>query len=261
MDTQTIQELGLNKTQADMYLLLMKHGSLTPPEAAQLSGETRTTVYSIFEKLEKLGLAKKKSGAKKVTYIPENPAALERLAESKYQKSVELKQKIATNMSRYMTYFYTYQEQPGVRFFQGKDGIIKMYEDQLRTKKEIYFLRSESDINVLGKTIYKVIENRHKLNIKVYGIEADEADNIEFSHKNDARLGREMVFYPQGSYTAPVNIYTYGNKTALISYGEEIIGTIVESPQIADAFKQIHSMLKSAVQNLNDKPRKGKLEI
>lgn len=164
-------------------------------------------------------------------------------------------------MSRYMTYFYTYQEQPGVRFFQGKDGIIKMYEDQLRTKRDIYFLRSESDVNVMGKTIYKVIENRHKLGIKVYGIEADEADNIEFSRNNDTRLGREMVFYPKGTYTAPVNIYTYGNKTALISYGEEIVGTIVESPQIADAFVQIHSMLKIAVQNLNDKPKKGKLEI
>lgn len=261
MDTQTIQELGLNDSQANMYVLLMQHGSLTPPEAAKLSGETRTTVYSIFDKLEKLGLVKKKPDTKKATYIPENPAALERLAESKYQQSVELKQKISSNMQRYMTYFYTYQEQPGVRFFQGKDGIIKMYEDQLRTKQNIYFLRSESDVNIMGKTIYKVIENRHKLGIKVFGIEANEADNVEFSQKNDKRLGREMVFYPQGTYTAPVNIYTYGNKTALISYGEEVIGTIVESPQIAKAFRQIHSILKDSFEKLNGQPKKGKLEL
>lgn len=259
MDTQTIQELGLNESQANMYVLLMQHGSLTPPEAAKLAGETRTTVYSIFDKLEKLGLVKKKSGTKKVTYLPENPAALEKLAESKYQQSAELKQKISDNMTRYMTYFYTYQEQPGVRFFQGKDGIIKMYEDQLRTKQDIYFLRSESDVNVMGKTIYKVIENRHKLGIKVYGIESKEADNVEFSINNDKRLGREMSFYPTGQYTAPVNIYAYGSKTALISYGEEVIGTIIESPQIAQAFRQIHSMLKDSIKSLEKPPKKGKL--
>ncbi len=261
MDTQTIQELGLNESQAKMYVLLMQHGSLTPPEAAKLSGESRTTVYSILEKLEKLGLIKKKLGTKKVTYLPENPAALEKLAETKYQQTVELKQKIASNMTRYMTYFYTYQEQPGVRFFQGEDGIVKMYEDQLRTKKNIYFLRSESDVNVMGKTIYKVIENRHKLGIKVYGIEAGEADNIEFSRQNDIRLGRKISFYPTGLYTAPVNFYTYGTKTALISYGEEVIGTIIESPQIAQAFRQIHTMLKIAVDSLNDQPKKSKLEL
>lgn len=261
METDTLKELGLNESQAKMYILLMQHGSLTPPDAAKQAGETRTTTYSILERLESLGLATKKTGVKKVTYNPTNPAALEKLAEAKYQQSAELKQKIASNMTRYMTYFYTYQEQPGVRFFQGQEGIIKMYEDQLRTKKNIYFLRSESDVNIMGKTIYKVIENRHKLGIKVFGIEAGEADNIEFSRQNDLRLGRKISFYPTGMYTAPVNFYTYGTKTALISYGEEVIGTIIESPQIAQAFRQIHTMLKIAVDSLNDQPKKSKLEL
>lgn len=258
MDTEILRQLGLTKSQADMYIMLMQHGSITPPEAAKKSGETRTTVYSILEKLSKLGLAKRSETVKKITYLPTNPAALEHLAESKYQQSVVLKQQVLANMSRYMSFFYTFQEQPGVRFFQGKEGIFQMYEDQLRTQQDIYFLRSEQDKNLLGNTIYKIINKRHKLGIKVHGIEESEVDNVDFSDKNDKKLGRDMAFYKKNTYTAPVNLYVYGDKTAIISYGEEVIGTIIESPQIATAFRQIHGLVKIAVKDLEANIKKVK---
>ena len=95
------------------------------------------------------------------------------------------------------------------------------------------------------------MEQRAKLCIKAHGIEPAEEDNIQYGKENDARMLRDMAWAPRDAYTAPVNIYVYGNKTGLISYGEEVIGTIIESPQIAEAMRQIFALTKRGVEALN----------
>lgn len=154
---------------------------------------------------------------------------------------------VRDSMPQLLNYFYTYQHQPGVRFFQGKEGIMKMYEDQRRTAQDIYFIRSDADFNVLGKDLYKHMEQRAKLGIKAHGIEPAEDDNIHYGQENDKRMLREMTWAPREAFTAPVNMYVYGNKTALISYGEEVIGTIIESPQIAEAMTQIFGLVRDGL--------------
>ena len=41
-----------------------------------------------------------------------------------------------------------------------------------------------------------------------------------------------------------LEIDIYGNKVALLSFGKELIGTIIESKQIAEALKQIFDLAK-----------------
>ena len=49
---------------------------------------------------------------------------------------------------------------------------------------------------------------------------------------------------PEDAYKSPVEIMIYGKKVALISYGEAEIITIISSPLIAAAFKEIFMMLQ-----------------
>lgn len=79
MNENLLINLGLNPTQAKAYLALVRHGSLTPPELAKRTGETRTNAYTILDKLVELGLAKKEDYKKKLRYRVENPVALEKL--------------------------------------------------------------------------------------------------------------------------------------------------------------------------------------
>ena len=50
---------------------------------------------------------------------------------------------------------------------------------------------------------------------------------------------------PEDAYTSPVEIMIYGKKVALISYGEAEIVTVITSPLIAAAFREIFLMLKN----------------
>ncbi len=244
MNTKTLLEAGLSESQAKAYVALIQQGQLSPPQLADQIKESRTNSYMILEKLEELGLVKKSGKQKKLVYEPENPVALERLIENRRNEILRTEKELKDSLPILLNYFYTYQNKPGVKFFEGREGILEMYQDQLRVRKDIYFVRSEGDINLLGDKIYQIIEKRHKLGIKVYGVEEGTEKLKQYSAENDKRLGREMTFYPIGSYTEPVNLYTYGDKTALISFGKETIGILIESPQIAAAMRQLFGFIQ-----------------
>jgi sugar-specific transcriptional regulator TrmB len=251
MNTELLQQIGLTKSQAKAYIALIKFGDLSAPELAIKVGETRTNAYMVLDKLVDLGLVSKKERAKKLIYEPTNPTNLERLIEDKRKDILATEKQVRDSMPQLLNYFYTYQHQPGVRFFQGKEGIVKMYEDQRRTAQDIYFIRSDADFNVLGKDLYKHMQQRAKLKIRAHGIEPAEDDNMRYGKEHDREMLRDMAWAPREAFTAPVNLYVYGNKTALISYGEEVIGTIIESPQIAEAMKQIFALVKVGVESMN----------
>ncbi len=250
MNENTLLQLGLTSSQARLYLELIKGGQMTPPALADRTGETRTNAYTVLERLEELNLVKRNKIGKKLAYEVENPIALERLMEKRRKEVHQAEQQVKASMPALLNYFYTYQNRPGVRYFEGKEGILDMYRDQLRTAKDVYFIRSDGDNNLLGEQLYKFIEKRHELGLGVHGIEPAEEDVMRYAKKNDERLGRDMAWLPREAYNEPVNIYTYGDKTAIISYAEETIGVLIESPQIAAAFRQLHGIAKIAAHTL-----------
>lgn len=48
---------------------------------------------------------------------------------------------------------------------------------------------------------------------------------------------------PEGDYTAPVQFQAYGDKVAIIAFGETEMATIINSPVIAEATRQILKLL------------------
>jgi sugar-specific transcriptional regulator TrmB len=160
VNSKTLEQFGLNKTQAKAYLALIRHGSLTPPALAKLTGETRTNAYTVLDRLVELGLAKKTDKNKKLVYRVENPVALEKLAVKHRTEALQREKQIKDAMPALLNFFYTYSEQPGVRFLQGKDGIEEIYKDQLRTGKPIRIVRSWKDRDFFGKGVYSIWRKR-----------------------------------------------------------------------------------------------------
>jgi len=261
MNIDLLKKIGLTESQSKAYIALVKYGSLKANELAEKIEETRTNSYMILDRLVELGLATKDESAKVMKYMPTNPTSLERLIENKRKDVLTTEKQVRDTMPQLLSYYYTYQNQPGVRFFQGEEGIMQMYEDQRRTSKDIYFISSQAAFNLLGDKLYKHIEQRAKLGIKSFGIEPAEEKNIDDGQENDKKLLRDMVWAPTGALEAPVNMYVYGDKTALISFDEEVIGTIIESPKIAQAMKQLFGLAKKAIIDMNggkNKPDKIK---
>lgn len=244
MDTALLEQIGLNATQARAYVALISAGSLTPPQLSDKIKITRTNAYEVLKQLEELTLAVKTGAGAKLTYRPENPSNLEKLMETRRNQVIEHETRLRSFMPQLMTYFYTYSEQPGVRFYQGKAGLIQIYEDILRTKQPVTLLRTPAENAFLGQEFMdKYIASRVKLGITVDALTPD----LPRANHNPAIDSGQLftrTWYQPDAYQAPVEIDIYGDKVAFMSFGHEAIGTIIESPQIAQAMRQAFQLMK-----------------
>lgn len=256
MNTDLLTQMGLTSAQAKTYLELVKAGSLTPPQLAKKINESRTTAYMALARLEEVGLAIKQEGAKKQTYEAASPSALEKFLADKQQELAQVERSYRDALPNLLSYYYTFRGKPGVRFFEGSDGLEKLYEDILRTRAEVDIVRTTADQDYFGdaldpkSTLRRYLDRRAELNIRSQLLAPALPGPVEWAAQNDERLKRKVTWHPPKAYTAPVEINVYGNKVSFISFGDEAVGTIIESPQIAEGMRQLYALAQVGAQEL-----------
>lgn len=70
--------------------------------------------------------------------------------------------------------------------------------------------------------------------------------------ESDYKSGNTRVWLKENDYTASVEWSKFGDKLAIISFGEEAIGMIIESRQIAESFQQIADIISRLVNTDSD---------
>jgi len=237
-----IRKAGLSESQAKCYLALIEHGQLSPTDMATYTGESRTNSYMICEKLELLGLIIRKEG-KKLIYIPAHPSTLETLAEKRRKIMVRNEHEVKQNISPLIDLFYASTETPGTRTLQGIDGIKEVYRDTLRTKQDLYLLRSDHDTPVMGMDFFDEYKaKRADKGIRTFALTPDSLEVVH-NQARDEELLITRTILPKGYYTGAAEIDVYGSKVAFISFGETQMATIIDSPPIAEAMRQVLTLL------------------
>jgi len=244
MNSELLIKLGLTKSQAQTYIALVRGGELSPAQLAKQTGESRTAAYAALDKLVEIGLATQNQDSKTKRYVAASPAELERFIEQQRKQLSANFDELQANMPQLLTYYYSFKSEPGVKFYQGKDALIEVYKDQLRSKKDVYLVRTPADEKHFGHTLYHYMKLRAQQGQKAHIIAPDLPGAREYSERNDKELKREISWVPAKSYTAPVEISIYGSKVAFISFGEELLATIIDSPQIAEAMRQVFELAK-----------------
>lgn len=244
MDTTVLKKAGLTESQAKGYLALIEHGSLSPAQLAAHTGETRTNAYAIADKLVTLGLATKKDGSP-AAYTANHPSALESLAERRRKAITQNEQAVKAGLSPLIDLFYAGTEMPGTQTYQGIDGIKSVYADTLKTKQDIYLLRTTADTPDLGLAYLDTYRQRRaQLGIHTYALTPDTKIGRQYAADGtDLAMHFHRTFIKDGSYTAPVEIDVYGSKVALIAFGDTQMATVITSPPIAEAMRQIFQLL------------------
>jgi sugar-specific transcriptional regulator TrmB len=254
MDTDLLKNIGLSPALARTYIALMEKGESTAPSLALEIDESRTNAYKLLDRLCDLGVASKNTAGSKTRYLPLSPAALEPLVQKQVEEAHLRKRELQASMPNMMDFFFAHSLQPSIRYFQGTEGLKELYRDQLKAEQNIYYIRSLDDIKFFGKEEAHKIRNLFPIhNIKRHGLTQDivpgnykPEERIPIA-ESDKLMLLERTWITTNDYDEPVEWAAYGDKIAIISYGEEAIGMIIESPQIAKAFKQIWKLLDSTI--------------
>lgn len=246
-EMEVLKKAGLNDAQANVYFVLLSNGEMTPAEIAEKCDETRENCYSICKKLEELGLIEK-TDAKKTTYRVLNPSNLELLAE-KRRKIVQKNEKfLKDNISSLLDIFYANNELPGARTLEGIDGVEEVYLDILRTKKDVYLLRTRADDMIGSDDEMDSFLRRYRDQLPLLGIHTYALTPVTRNALKYVKSGRDRAINMERTwiddrYDAPVAVQVYGDKVAFVAFGNKPLATIITSPLIAEAMRQILKIL------------------
>ncbi len=239
-----LKKAGLSEAQALVYDCLLQNGALTPTELAENTKQSRENCYAVAKRLVELGLIEE-TDDKKRKYRVLNPSALETLVEKRRKVMVKNEKFVKENLSSLIDTFYANNEMPGSRTLEGLEGIKEAHNDVLRTKKDVYLLRTTADRVLgddeqMGSYLRYYRDQLPILKINTYALTPVTKEGIK-----NAKTGRDkaVLFHrtwmPEEDYTSPMEIMVYGDKVALIAFGETQMATIIMSPIIAEAMRQI----------------------
>lgn len=254
-EIEILKKAGLNEAQAKIYECLLKNGVLTPSELAENTGQSRENCYAIAKKLIDLGLIEQ-TNDKKAKYRVLNPSALETLAEKRRKVVAKNEKLVKENLSSLLDIFYANNEMPDARTLEGIEGVKEVFRDNLRVGKDIYFIRTIADEALSGKKgdnfLHEYRDQLPILGIHTYGLTPITSEaKKKVKTGRDAAINFHRTWMPAEDYTAPVEIQVYGDKVALISFGETEMATIITSPTIAEAMRQILKIMMKFYQKNN----------
>ena len=240
---EILKKAGLSEAQAAVYECLLKNGSMTPSELASKTGQSRENCYAVAKRLVELGLIEQ-TNAKKTSYQVLNPSALETLVEKRRKIMAKNEKVVKDNISSLLDIFYANSEMPGARTLEGIEGVKEVFRDNLRTRKDIYFIRTTADKVLSGEAngnfLHEYRDQLPLLGIHTYALTPKTPEAMKkVKSGRDKAINLHRVWMPEGDYTAPVEVQAYGNKVALIAFGETQMATIITSPVLSEAIRQM----------------------
>lgn len=238
VNVDLLYELGLNKLQAAVYSTLLESGEMDAATVGRAVGASRTNAYAILHTLEQLGLVEKIEKGNKSFFRTTNPAAMQDLINAKKKHFASLEQQVQASMPKLLNTFFAHSEKPTIQLLEGME-CVNVFMDILQTREDLMFLKSKNDVDILGVKFFRNYRKRRALaGIKTVAITQDTPEMHSVAETdNDLRVTRRWI--DPKTYNEKVDISVYGDKVAFVSFGEDMMGVIIQSPAMARSMRQV----------------------
>ena len=227
---EVLEEYGLSDREAKIYLAAINLGTSPIAQLAKKSGMKRPTAYPVIDDLLERHLLIMVPKGKKKYYKAENPKELIHRLDMQ-------KNKLASALPQLEAIYLRNLKQPKVRFYEGHNQLLKMYEEVFR-EKEVWTITSDEYFEVFSDS-----ERRHffRILIRQGGILYDLLEDTKRSRegvKAKYRTGVCEVKFLPDDMTMETDIYVFGNKVAQVSL-ENMLGVIIEDNAISKTQKSL----------------------
>lgn len=243
---QLLSSLGLTEKEAKTYRVLLELGNSSIGNIVTKTGLKRGITYACLYKLEKLGLALKHDKDGKTNFEPLPPMKLVEICASK-SKEIELTTAKLEHLLPKLTNQYKLSVgKPTIQYFEGKDGLVKVFQDIYSPKKEpVYGAVDVDKIESVFKGFAEkdLIPSRLKTGLAVKCIFND-TPYAKDLHQRDEKENRESLLVDSEKYPLPAEIEAYEDKVALMSFKQgEFLGMIIQNEDFAITLRSILKFL------------------
>lgn len=232
-----LEAVGLDDKEARLYLTGLHIGSAPASEYGKRSKLNRITSYNALEGMVQKGIFTMERKMRGKYYSPVAPEYL----------SIEAR-KNAEALERSLPELRSLQgakhRSPHVRFFEGWEGVRKVYEDSLTASGELLNFANSAAVREFWPGYdEEYVEERVRRGVYLRGIAPDDAAGRKV-HGEDRKRLREIRLVPAKDFDFTNEINIYDHKVAICSFADagEVFGVIIESQEVAKTQRQIFEM-------------------
>ncbi len=241
---------GLSKNEAVIYEYLLKNGESPALDITKNTPLKKGVVYVALNELTSKGLVTEKllppknpnvRNKKKIAYFsPEHPEKLREYLSSQEVNIKKAQKNLEANINDIVSSFNLVSGRPGMRFFEGIEGVKKVLEDSLTSKTTI---RTYADVEAIVKYIDKInqeyVAKRDKLGIKKRAIIIDSPFGRNYLKEYHTRT-TYIKFIDHKLFPFESVMQIYDGKVSYITLSEKsMIGVIIQDPSIYQMHKSI----------------------
>jgi sugar-specific transcriptional regulator TrmB len=237
---QILEKGGLSPRQTEVYIALLKLGKGTVAEVMREAKMNRTTGYSVLDSLVGKGLVTISGKEPKQEYVAESPDRLieylDREATEAHARAKEIKNLIPELKSIHNVF-----GRPKVMFYEGEEGLERVYEDTLSSHEPI---RAYANVEDVHKTLPSYFPGYYKRRagkgIAIRAIFPKNSSALDLT-AHDKEEMRETALIPADKYYFSPEINIYDDKIMIASWKEKL-GITIQSKEIAEAMKSIFEL-------------------
>lgn len=240
MKIEDLRRLGFSKSEATLYLSLLKLGSSEVQPLIEETGFYKANIYQALERLCEKGIISKIIENKKRVYQIQKPESIIELIKKK-RNELDEQEKIAKELVNNIEKRKSTHTQETAMVFRGIAGVKQIYSEIIEKKLDYFVFGSPKESEIIIEDYYwqnlhlKQKENKikakmifHKSLIKWKKLIPKDIIDLRF-------LGEE--FEPLTETTI------YGKKVAFVVWTENPVVTIINNEHVADSYKQLFNIL------------------
>lgn len=240
--------LGIDRSAANIYLLLLSSDQETPLTLARMSGLNRTTIYRILENLESKGLVRRTLAAKSAAYMATGSEYLRNIVAEKEDELDKLKKNLNPVIGALMRAKKEHPQPTKVNYYSGKSGLRQLLFNTLKAKTDVIGLGWADWNKGIGRKYAEIIRDE-SVRLKIHHRELLNEDQIDpelsFTGNRDFALNYyQHRIIPRSVLEINHDTYIYNNIFAFYhTYQGEDFGVEIVNNEISASERQIFEII------------------
>lgn len=237
-------QIGLNRKEAEIYMYLLTKGPQTTLQLSEATGEKRTNVYMILDRLTALAVVTADDTKSSRLFAANDPQSLRQLLIAEQQRQNQVSTALSAAMPRLKSIYALSNDKPGVVHLTGLDGFQSVLDDMEHSTGDVLLIAGDTSLG--NKDAYgllqKSLQKRAAAGICTRAIfkasSRETLDKMAFSDKNF-----EVRFLGAAPY--PSELAIYESNVLFTNYEPSVLNTVITDANIATTLRQLFEELWS----------------
>ena len=241
--TETLlTELGLTRNEAAVYLYLLRHVGQAAIAISKGTGISRTNTYYVLDRLEEKGLVSKSTIGTKAVFRGEHPLSLNRYLDDRLRRMETSRGHLHSMMGELVSEFNLSEHRPGVFRFEGREGLLRAYDELLKDQSDIISLQDHQAVErFLGDYSRQFTAQRLRLRV-AHRIITPASAATQRNEPLNENVRREFRYIDPLRLPFTMDLKVSNKKLAMTTFVEDsAVGIVIIDKEIN---KNFHSLLE-----------------